>query len=82
MVDDLSLAQFDILVWVLSCSDLERDFKSLLTLENIQEAATNHPKVFVPQDIPRITYPGLTNVRARERVQRSLIECIKVGVDL
>ena len=48
LVDYLSLAQVDLLVRVLSFPASERDFKSLLTLENIQEAI-DHLDEFVPK---------------------------------
>ena len=77
-MDYLSLAQFDLLVWVLSCLTLETDFKSLLTPKNIWEV-TDHPKEFVPQDVPRINFLRPANAQAREWVQSNLLECIKEG---
>ena len=71
-MDDLSSTQFDLLVRVLHFPASERDFKFLLTPENIQEAI-DHPEEFVSQDISRINFPGSANNRARERVQSSLI---------
>ena len=65
LVNNLSSAQFDLLVRVLSYPTSKRDFKSLLTLENIRQA-TNHPDKFVSQDIPRINYMRSTNARSRE----------------
>ena len=72
-MDDLSFAQFDLFVRVLSCPASERDFKSLMTLENIQEVI-DHTKEFVPLDIPRINFIGSAKTQARERAQSSLIE--------
>ena len=48
-----------------------------MTLENIREA-TDHPKDFVPQEVPRLNYLGSAKARVRKWVQRSLIERIKV----
>ena len=78
-MDDLSSAQFDLLVWVLSCQTLERDFKSLFMPKNIREI-NDHPEEFVPQDVPRIKFSGSTNARARKRVQRNLLKRIKEGI--
>ena len=60
LVDDLSLTQFDLLVWVVSCLASEGDFKSLLTFENIREI-TDHLEEFVPHDVLRINFLGSAN---------------------
>ena len=77
-MDDHSSAQLDLLVRVLSCLTLERDFKSLLTPENIREVIDHHEE-FISQDISRLNFSGSTNALAREEVQSSLIERIKEG---
>ena len=45
--------------------------------DNIREV-TDHPEEFVSHDTPKINYMRSTNAWARERVQSSLIKCIKV----
>ena len=72
LVDDLSPAQFDLLVKVLSRPSNERDFKHLLTPSKLWEVFY-HPKEFILPKVSRLNFKGLRDVRAKERVQNRLL---------
>ena len=76
LVDDLSSAQFDSLVKVLSLPSTKRDFRHLLTPSNLREVF-DHPEEFILPKVPRLNFEGSRNARVRERVQGRLLTRIK-----
>ena len=76
LVDDLSPAQFDSLVRVLSFLSSEMDFRHLLTPSNLQEVF-NHPKEFILPKVQLLNFEGSGEARARERVLSHFITRIK-----
>ena len=76
LVNDLSPAQFDLLVNVLSHPSNERDFRHLLTLSNLQEVF-DHPKEFILPKVPRSNFEGSGDLRSKEQVQNRLLTHIK-----
>ena len=57
LVDDLSPAQFDLLVKVLSRLINERDFRYFLTPSNLQEVF-NHLEDFILPKVSRLNFEG------------------------
>ena len=57
LVDDLSPAQFHLMVKVLSCPSSERDFRYLLTPSNLREVF-DHPKEFILPKVSRLNFEG------------------------
>ena len=72
LVNDLSPAQFDSLVKVLSLMGTERDIRHLLTPSNIREVF-DYLKEFIPPKVPRMNFEGSGDARARERVHCRLL---------
>ena len=76
LVDDLSPAQFDTLVKVLSSPSSERDFRHLLTPANLQEVF-DRPKEFIIPKVPHLNLEGLGSAQAKERILSRLLGRIK-----
>ena len=57
LIDDLSPAQFDLLVKVLSRLINERDFRYFLTPSNLQEVF-DHLEEFILPKVPRLNFEG------------------------
>ena len=57
LIDDLSSAQFDDLVKVLSSLSPERNFKHLLTPTNLQEVF-DLPEEFILPKVPYLNFEG------------------------
>ena len=67
LVDDLSLAQFDLLVKVLGLPSFVKDFRYLLMPSNLWEVF-DHPEEFILPKVPRLNFEGSRDTQAKERV--------------
>ena len=65
LVDDLSLAQFNSLVKVLSFQSVERDFRHLLMLSNLQEVF-DFKEEFIPLIVSHLNFEGSGGSRVKE----------------
>ena len=68
LVNDISQAQFDSLVKVLSRLSIKRDVRYLLMPPNLQEVF-NHLEDFILLKVPQLNFQGLGDARAREKVK-------------
>ena len=76
LVDDLSLAQFGLLVRVLSHPSTKRDFRSLLMSSNLQ-GIFNQSNEFILTKVSRLNFKGLGESQAKEQVQNRLLYRVK-----
>ena len=67
LIRDLSPAQFDSLVKVLSLPSIKRDFRHLLTPSNFRDVF-DYPEEFILPEVPQLNFEGSGDARVRERV--------------
>ena len=76
LFDDLSPDQFNALMKVLSSLSVERDFRHLLMIVNLQEVLDLQEAFFLPK-FPHQNFKGLGSAQAKKRVLSHLLRRIK-----